>query len=402
MGEFQGIRIIKLDGGTGRRNPSTDGVMALVAYNAVLPADVVANSAIETAQPLDAEAKGINASFDANNKVLTYDHISEFYRIAPEGTLYVILTDQPTAKQFFESATAKALFRTLNDVKGIGYVYNADVANLDVDAEITACQAFVNELAQDDRLIDGIYLEARNTGKASADKRGLNSPAVRNVALQDPTIAAIDPAYAKYAAVGAVLGAKAVRKVNEDLGSVDILNKPDKAKGQATYPLTDAFKKRFVSVNLSDGTEVATLTQVEKNNLTKHGYIYGGTYVDFAGVYLNGEPTCIQLASDFAYGSATSVWNKAARGIRKALLPKVKSILKRDPSTGYLTSTSVSQLELIAEKPLRQMIADDEISGAEVYISKEQRPDDQTPLKVKGSITKDDVVFNFEVALGLV
>lgn len=401
MGEFQGVSIIKLDGGTGRRNPSTDGVMALVAYSAVLPAGITANTAIETVQTLDAEEKNINASFDANNKVLTYDHISEFYRVAPEGTLYVILTDKPTAKQFFESAEAKALFRTLTDIKTVGYVYNDDVLNLNLDQEITACQTFVNELASDDVLLNSIYLEARNTPKNAPDKRSLNAPNVSLVAIQDPEIAKIDPKYKKYAAVGSVLGAKAVRKVNEDLGSVDILVKPDGAKGKVTYPLTDAFKKRFVNVALSDGTLVSTLTKVEKNNLTKNGYIYGGTYVGFAGVFLNGEPTCVELASDYAYGNANSVWNKAARGIRTALLPKVKSILKRNPQKGFLATTSVSQLELIAEKPLRQMIADDEISGAEVYISPKQRPDDQTPLQVKGTITKDGVVFNFELALGL-
>jgi hypothetical protein len=152
---------------------------------------------------------------------------------------------------------------------------------------------------------------------------------------------------------------------------------------------------------LSDGTLVSTLTQVEKDDLTKKGYIYGGTYRGMAGVYLNAEPTCVELASDFAFGNNNGVWNKAARGIRLALLPKVKSILKRDTVTGKLVSTSVSTLELLAEKPILQMVADDEISGGDVYIDADQNPSDQVPLKIKGSITKDAIVFNFEFELGL-
>ena len=195
MGEFQGIKIIKLNGGTGRRNPSTDGVMALVAFTPVMPAGVTVNSAIETIQPLDADALGFNASFDANNNILTKHHIDEFYRLAPNGNLFVIPTDKTTAKAFFESVEGKALFRSINQIKRIGFVYNDDVPALDMDAEINACQTFLTELKNDDILIDGIYLEARNTGKTPADKRILDAPNVSLVAFQDPAIAVL---HAKY------------------------------------------------------------------------------------------------------------------------------------------------------------------------------------------------------------
>jgi hypothetical protein len=374
--------------------------MALVCTSTVLPANIAANTAIELSQALDAEALGFDAAFDANNKVLTKHHIDEFFRICPDGTLYLIPTDETTAQGFFESDTTKGLFRAVEDIKRIGFVYNEDPVIV-LDDEINAAQTFINELNADDILIDGVYLEARNIGKDAVDKRILNDPNLSLVAFQDPAIAKIDAKYAKYGAVGAVLGSRAVRKVNESIGSTDIINKPDYAKGFATFSLTDAAAGKFTSVALSDGTLVSTLTQVEKNALTEKGYIYGGTYRGMAGVYLNAEPTCVELASDFAFGNNNGVWNKAARGIRLALLPKVKSILKRDTTTGYLVSTSVSTLELLAEKPLLQMVADDEISGGDVYIDANQNPSDQVPLKIKGSITKDSIVFNFEFELGL-
>lgn len=401
MGEFQGVTIVKKQEGLNRRTANKDGVMAIVCVSAVLPAGIVANSAIETIQAIDAETKGFDAAFDANNKVLTKHHVDRFYRYAPDGTLYLVPTSFTTAKAFFESDAAKGLFRTIEDIKRIGFVYNDDVVGLVLDDEINACQTFINELNADNIKIDGIYLEARNIGKTAVDKRTLNAPNVSLVAFQDPLTAVIDAKYNKYGAVGAVLGSRAVRKVNESLGSTNIINKPDYAKGFATFSLTDAAKKIFTSVALSDGTLVSTLTQVEKNTLTDRGYIYGGTYRGLAGVYLNAEPTCVNIASDFAFGNNNGVWNKAARGIRQALLPKVKSILKRDASTGKLASTTVSTLELIAEKPIIQMVADDEISGGDVYINADQNPSDQVPLKIKGSIRKDGIVFNFEFELGL-
>lgn len=401
MGEFEGVKIFKSSGGTGRNAPGTDAVMALVAYSPVMPGDVTANSVVETIQLLDAQDKGINASFDANNNVLIHHHIDEFYRLAPDGELFVILTDQTTPKAFFESTAAKSIFRTIEDVKRIGFVLNSDPAGLNLDEHIAASQVFINDLAQDHILIDGVYLEARNIAKNAEDKRELNAPNVSLVAFQDPAIAKIHVSYSKYAAVGTVMGSRAVRKVNEDLGSVDIINKPDSRKGTETYPISSINLGRYTSVSLSDGTDVKSLTQPEKNQLTERGYIYAGKYQGFAGVYLNTEPTCIAIESDYSFGNNNGVWNKAARGIRLALLPKVKSILKRDGTTGNITSASVSSLELLAERPLKTMISNDEISDAEVYISADQNPSDQVPLKIKGSVTKDGIVFNFEVELGL-
>lgn len=401
MGEFEGVKILKSSAGTGRTKSSTDAVMALVIYSPVMPTNLVANSVVETIQLLDAHDKGINASFDANNKVLAQYHIEEFYRLAPQGELFVIITDKATPKAFFESEKAKEIFRTLEDIKRIGFVLNADDAGLNLDDQINASQLFVNELKSDHILIDGVYIETRGLAKNGVDKRILNAPNVSLVGLQDPDIAKLDDAYAKYAAVGTILGSRAVRKVNEDIGSTDIINKPDFAKGQEVYPISDTVKGRFLSVSLSDGTDVKGLSQPEKDRLTTNGYIYGGKYQGFSGVYLNTEPTCVAIESDYSFGNNNGVWNKAARGIRLALLPKVKSILKRDKTTGQLKSYSVSTLELLAEKPIKKMISDNEISSGEIYISSEQNPSDQTPLKVKASITKDGIVFNFEVELGL-
>ncbi len=401
MGEFQGISIIKKEGGTSRRSENTDSTMAIVLYSPSFPVGYTSGNPIKTIQALDIKAKGFNESFDANTQVLICHHVEEFYRICPDGELTVIVTSHTTAKSFFESGQSKGTFRNLRDIKRIGFVYNADNAGLDLEAEINASQAFINDLKKDDILIDGIYLEARGINKSPADRRTLDAPNVSLVAFQDPVIATANAKYNKYAAVGTVLGSRAVRKVNEDLGSTDILVKPEYAKGHTTFSITNQTKRIFTSVALSSGVPVFSLTQTEKNNLTSRGYIYAGMYHGLAGVFLNTEPTCVAITSDYAFGNNNGVWNKAARMIRQALLPKVKSVLKRDTKTGKLASSSVSTLEVIAEKPLRRMIADDEITGGDIYISPDQNPSDQNPLRIKGSIIKDSIVFNFEFELGL-
>ena len=397
---FEGVLINKGQGGLNRTEASTDAVMALVVF-ANDPADAGFNQVIELTSVLAAEALGFDVAYDANETALVHYHISEFFRLAPNGTLKLVVTDKTTAKLFFESAAAKAMFREHSDVKRIGFVYDRDIVGLDLVAEINASQLFINDLFLDKIYLNGIYLEARNQSKAAVTRRTLSAGKVSLVIAQDPAIASLDAAYSKYAAVGSILGMRAARKVNENLGSVDIVRKPNDRKGELTYPLTDSLRGLWLSAALSDGTKVSSLTNVEKTQLTTNGYIYAGSFQGFAGVYLNGEPTCIAISSDYSTGENNGVWDKAALGIRNALLPKVRGWFQRNPTTGKLKDTAITDLENIGKKPLQAMLVAAEISGFDLVIPAGQNPNDQTPLLVKTTVTLGAIIHTFEVDLSL-
>lgn len=398
---FEGVKFNKGQGGLNRTNASTDAVMALVVFSPEA-ANPEFNKAIRAIQASDLDAAGFDEAYDANNAILLRHHVEEFFAYAPEGTLLVVPTNNATAAAFFASVEAKAIFRSQDDVKRIGFVYNANVVDLDLEAEINASQTFVNELAADHILIDGIYLEARNIGAATAiNLRELTAGHITPVIAQDPTIAAIDAAYVNYAAVGSVLGMRAVRKVNENLGSVDVITKPLSSRGAISFPLTRSIEGRWLNAALSDGTLVSTLTSAEKKQLTAFGYVYAGSFQGFAGYYFNGEPTCIELASDYSSGENNGVWNKSARAVRTALIPKVRGWFKRNNETGALTGTVIKNLETLAGKPLQTMMIAEEISGYEIVIPEGQIPNDQTPLVAKASVTLGAIIHEFEIDLSL-
>jgi hypothetical protein len=397
---FDGVIINKGQGGLNRSETSTDAVMALVAF-VNDPLTNAPEEVIELTSVLAAEALGFDAAYDANKAILLHYHIAEFFRLAPNGTLKLIITEIATAKAFFESVTAKALIRANTDIKRIGFVYNADGVALDMVSEINACQLFINDLFLDKIYLNGIYLEARNVSKDAISRRTLTAGKVSLVIAQDPAIASLDAAYAHYAAVGSILGMRAARKVNENLGSVDIITKPNERKGEQTYPLTDSLRGLWLSAALSDGKLVSSLTNVEKNTLTANGYIYAGSFQGFAGVYLNGEPTCIAISSDYSTGENNGVWDKAALGIRNALLPKVRGWFQRNPTTGKLKDTAITDLENIGKKPLQAMLVAAEISGFDLVIPAGQNPNDQTPLLVKTTVTLGAIIHTFEVDLSL-
>jgi hypothetical protein len=43
---------------------------------------------------------GFDAAYDANKAILLHYHIAEFFRLAPNGTLKLIVTEIATAKAF--------------------------------------------------------------------------------------------------------------------------------------------------------------------------------------------------------------------------------------------------------------------------------------------------------------
>ena len=93
MAELAGVKIEKLQGGLGRNNPSTDSHVALIIKatgNAVLDATISNEGKGLTLTSLSqAESLGLTLSASANGASPFYEHISEFFRLAPEGTLYL-------------------------------------------------------------------------------------------------------------------------------------------------------------------------------------------------------------------------------------------------------------------------------------------------------------------------
>ena len=108
------------------------------------------------------------------------------------------------------------------------------------------------------------------------------------------------------------------------------------------------------------------------------------------------------MSSDYSTGENNGVWNKAALGIRTALLSKVRGWFQRNPATGNLKSTAITDLENQGKKPLQKMLVASEISGYDLQIPVAQNPTDTTPLIVKASVTLGAIIHTFEVDLSLV
>lgn len=389
MAKLEGVNVEKLQGGLNRLATSTDNHVALIVTG--IPAGAIATAVNNSGKGVvltsvfEAEQLGINESFDSNNGLTVYRDIVEFFRLAPEATLYL-----------FNSAVAadvKTFINQNKEIKGVALYFEYDSGEPNLVATINAQQVIINELAAQNRLIDFITVAPIGLDDFSEDLFALSAP---NVSV---CIACMDDSGVP--SLGSFLGMQAVRKISENIGSVDIENKPRGKKGRQDYPLTDDLLDLWPVAYLTDGTTTEESDESVINNLKAKGYIFAASYEGYEGVYFENSYTCVSRISDFAFIEHNRVWNKAARIIRATLLPRVKSKVKKEPTTGYIASTTVSYWISLCNKALEAMIKSDDISGFEVEISQKQIVNDQNPCVVKALVVADGIVHEFTVQLGL-
>ncbi len=400
---FNGVVVNKLNGGLGRRNATNDGTMLLIIGGAVPSVGLGLKKVAKLLTTENAEVLGVTPSYDDTNDLLAYHHIDEFFRNSPNGELYIILDDGTlTADEI------KIIIRTNPDIHFGAAVRNLKIGDTPrvLTDEIANYQQITNDLKIDGIHFDGFFIEGSEFDPTKlvtgySDLRLLDASNVSVVISQDPVIRNIKPVYNTYASIGAALGMLSVRRVNENLGSVDIERKPLLKRGNRDYPLTDRNRKRFLSAVLQNGIHVDTLSKVEQKQLTKLGYIYAATFQGYAGVYFSSSPTCVAASSDYAYIENNRVWGKAARLLINALMPRIKGNLLKDPRTGFIREIEALELEALANKAILSMVSSEEISGADVYINPNQTLTENDPLIIKISLVINDIIYEMNIDLGL-
>ena len=401
---FKGATINKLNGGLGR-TATSDRVVVLVA-GMTLVGTLAYNAAYELVDINAVETLGITEATDDANGELVHYQLSEMFRLAPETTFHLIPVDKTkTPAALVADDALKAAIRGISNVNVIG-ICGLTTGVESALADAITFQSLVTSFLSEYLYIDGIFVEGVGAAAAMGaadydDLRTITAPNVSYVIGQDPAIAALNAAYAKRASVGTVLGSVAVRKIHEDLGSVDIEEKPRSRRGEESYSLSDESLGRWLSASLSDGTGFKTLTEADQKSITSKGWMYVGSFANYAGFYLNGCPTAVTKDSDYAYFNFNCIWNKAARLIRQTLIPRVRSKVPTDSTTGYLKSTWVSGCESSINSALEAMVSAGNIEDKDVYINQAQAIGEDTPLEVKAQVVVGRIVHEFSVDLGL-
>lgn len=397
------VNITISGGALGRRTPSTDGVMGLVTTGVAVSGGLQLNTSYELNEIGDLEALLVNAAYDDSNTTLLYYHVSEFFRLNPNGTLWIRVAAQTATLTNLADNTATHAKQLLADAGGkinvIGISRNPATGYTptlsggldgDVLTAITNAQALAVAERTAHRPV-AVVVEGRSfngTASSATDLRTLNSELVAVVIGQDPLVAAQDALYAGHAAIGTLLGTISAAKVNESIAWV------------RKFPLSRAVDSKFLTAALSSGVLVSGYTDASLNTLNDKGYIFPRAFTGLTGFYWNDSHTATAADSDYAYIENVRVIQKAARRIRIKLLPDVASPLLVDQTSGKLDVSTCKYFEAQGDSALDQMLEDSEISGKTVYVNPAQDVLSSSKLTVKFRVTPLGTARELEGDLG--
>lgn len=296
----------------------------------------------------------------ASKQAVWHYHISEYFRLQPQGNLYVGFFAIPGTYSFAEIQTVQNYAN--GTIRQIGiYKDSAAFAAGDIDLINGVCNSLVSA-HKEIIAVYGADISGTTDISTMSDLSTKTANLVSVVIGQDGAAlgAFLYQTVGKsITTLGATLGAISFAKVSESIAWVAKFNI---SNGIECDTLAFANGKLF-----SD----ATITDSLLSALQDKRYIFLRKFVGVAGSYFNENSTAIATTSDYAYITDNRTIQKATRGVYTSLVPALNSPITLN-SNGTLADETIAYLEGLAEVNLIQMIRDGELSAEEVVINPSQ------------------------------
>lgn len=346
------------EGGLGRRAPNQDKVSGIIFYNDTPPSGWTANSVKLVYTLAEAEALGLISSLVGSE----HEHyqVSEYFRIQPEGELYIGYYDVPAGAYDFAELG-------LLQIAASGRIRQAAIyanALTYAETQITAIQAQVDLIDATGGRLSVLYsadLSAVADLSTLADLRTDTAAKVSTVIGQDGGGAGAALAVSagfSVPALGACLGAVSLSGVEESVGNPRQFN------------VSNGTELEVAAV--ASGDLVADLSDSLLGGLKDKGYTILRKYTpQLSGSYFERMPTAIAATSDFAWIEYNRVMDKAIRLVEAAVTPELNSTLLLNDD-GTLSDDTIGYFNDICSSALEGMEADREISDFNVLIDPTQ------------------------------
>jgi Protein of unknown function (DUF2586). len=363
---MQKLTITRTNGNIVRPLPGEDHISGLVFYSTALPVAsdgmqgfteterIHAISQIETA-----EKYGITADAEAwEIKVLHYT-LSSIFNANPGVSLYVGI---------FAPAAGNPAFAEIKQLQNYadGRLRQVGVWNGSVelsDTILNALQSVRAILEQQHKPLSILYApKVSDVTELLVDISKSGRSGVSVIIGQDGAGVAAD-LYADEANKDAKASVSA-------LG--DLLGAVSKASVHQSIAWVEQFTTNIALPAFGDGTRYRDLDTAVIESLDSARYIYLRTYDGLAGAFFNDNHTLDLVTSDYAYINDVRTMDKAVRGVRTYLLPKLGRPMKVDAATGKLERTTVEHLITTGNIALDEMEKAGELSGYKFEIDPDQ------------------------------
>ena len=362
---MQNLTITRTNGNIVRSLAGEDHISGLVFYSATLPTATegvdgfTATERIHAiSSPETAEKYGITADAEAwETRVLHYT-LASIFNMNPGVSLYVGI---------FKPAAGTTAFSEIKQIQNHagGRLRQVGVWNGAVelsDTLVNSLQSVRTTLEVQNKPLSILYApKVSDVTALPSDLAKIGRNGVSVIIGQDGAGVAdelyrdaANAAKASVSALGDALGAVSKAKVHESIAWVE------------------SFPTNIAVAAFGDGKKLRDLDDEVIKTLDNSRYIFLRTYDGLAGCFFNDNHTLDVPTSDYAFINDVRTMDKAVRGVRTYLLPKLGRPMKVDADTGKLERTAVEHLITTGNKALEEMAKAGELSGYRFDIDPDQ------------------------------
>jgi hypothetical protein len=288
-------------------------------------------------------------------------HITEYFRLRPQGVLYVAIYAIPGTYAFTEITTvqnfANGTIRQIGIFKDpasafasgdITLIHGVCGANVASHKEIIALYAADISATPDVSVLTDLSTLTANycSSVISQDGAGLGSQIFAATGKSVTTL-------------GALLGAVGTAKVSQSIAWV------------ANFNISNGYECDTIAFANGVLFSNASVTDSFLTTMQNMRYIFLRKFVGIAGSFFNENSTAIAASSPYAYIADNRTIQKATRGIYANVITALNSPITLN-SDGTLSNEAIAYFTGLTDAPLIQMIRDGEISGRAVSISATQ------------------------------
>jgi hypothetical protein len=322
-----------------------------------------------------------------------YYHIAEFFRLNPNGALFVHTVSSSAEETTFAQIVTLQTFAE-GKIRQLG-IYQPYYFS---GSHVTNIQTKVTILESDNKPLSVLYACDMTSVAAYgslADLRALSAKNVSVVIGEDGASTGATLANEKrysISCLGAALGTVSLAAVNENIGWVGKFNIAAVELDTPAMSFNDSTYGRLIK----------NYTTAALDAINAKGYVFLVKHLGVSGSYFNDSHTAIPATSDYAYIENNRTIDKAIRGIRTYLVPEINSPVKVDAVSGKLDMNRVKYLEAQASIALDQMMRNSELSGYQVTIDPDQNVLGTSTINVTVQLVPVGVARTITVTVGFV
>jgi hypothetical protein len=325
----------------------------------------------------------------ASKNAVKHYHIAEFFRIQPQGLLYVGIFAVPVGAYTFAEI---GLMSTASNgtIKQLGIYQNSQAFNFNDITVIQSSCAILDTLIAPLSVIFASDITAVANLSTLTDLGTLTGNKVSVVIAQDCGGLGNQLAWGNAKSIttlGATLGAVALARVHENIGWVSKFNISNGTEDEG--------------IGFANGVSIndASISTNLLNLIDTKRYIFLRKLINVSGSYFNDSHTAIAKSSDYAFIENNRTIDKAIRGVYSDLIPNLNSplLLKSD---GTLEDSTIAYLTSQASQSVNQMVRNGEVSAISVTIDPAQNVASTSIVIVTITLVPIGVARNIVVNIG--